>query len=598
VLSALTIVVTLAPESARSAENDQKQVLVVYSTRRDTQAAIVGDREMPGLLERGLKAKVDYYSEHIDLARFADSQYEAAFRDYLELKYRGRRFDLVIAMEDAAFAFVAAHRAELFADSPVVFQVTRLPGSPVPDATGLVTELDFRPTLTLARQLQPDTTQVFVVGGSSARDKIYEERARTQFRSFEPGLAFTYLSDLSAVDLERRIATLPERSIVFYLLRYQDTAGENLNPIAYLDRLAAIANRPIYSWVDSTMNHGVVGGSLITQEARVEAVAGLAVRVLHGERAGSIAAAKADVDVRQVDSRQLQRWGISEALVPAGTRILFREPSVWERYRRYVLVAIAFVLAQSALIAGLLFQGTRRRQAEESMLRSEAQLRVSYEQIRDLGGRLLTAQEAERGRIARELHDDLGQQIAVLQVDIAMLHGLSRRGGVAAKPLEKVVDRIETLAKSVHHLSHRLHPATLGLIGLESALRGLQDDFANSGVAVRFTADAVPSRTLPDDCQIALFRVVQEAVSNAVKHSAAPEVLVDLRGSRDGLMVTVTDAGIGFDVAARWGKGLGLISMRERLGMVGATLNIRSAPGKGTRLEIVVPARLAQAVAV
>src|SRR4051812_28756489 len=86
VLSALTIVVTLAPESARSAENDQKQVLVVYSTRRDTQAAIVGDREMPGLLERGLKAKVDYYSEHIDLARFADSQYEAAFRDYLELK--------------------------------------------------------------------------------------------------------------------------------------------------------------------------------------------------------------------------------------------------------------------------------------------------------------------------------------------------------------------------------------------------------------------------------------------------------------------------------------------------------------------------------
>src|SRR5262249_30800033 len=179
---------------------------------------------------------------------------------------------------------------------------------------------------------------------------------------------------------------------------FQDAAGVNLNPLDYLDRLATVANRPIYSWVDSTMNRGIVGGSLMSIESRIGALAAMALRVLRGERADSIPMSTPDLDVKQVDWRQLQRWHISEARVPRGTIVRFREPGVWDRYAAYIVSASALLLAQTALIAGLLVQRARRRRAEEQVRGSRAALQASFERIRDLGGRLIAAQEAERSR--------------------------------------------------------------------------------------------------------------------------------------------------------------------------------------------------------
>ena len=107
--------------------------------------------------------------------------------------------------------------------------------------------------------------------------------------------------------------------------------------------------------------------------------------------------------------------------MPAGTLIRFREPSAWDRYKVYILGARRSLLSQTVLIAGLLVQRTRRRQAEEEVRGSEAELRTSYERIRDLASRLLSAQETERSRIARELHDDISQQMALLTIDLELL---------------------------------------------------------------------------------------------------------------------------------------------------------------------------------
>ena len=145
--------------------------------------------------------------------------------------------------------------------------------------------------------------------------------------------------------------------------------------------------------------------------------------MLRGEPADSIPTSSPSLNVSQVDWRQLRRWGISEARVPAGTLVRFREPSAWDRYRIYILGAVAVLLAQTALIAGLLVQRARRRQAEEQVRGSQAELRTSYERIRDLGARLLNAQETERSRIARELHDDISQQLALLEIDLELLSG-------------------------------------------------------------------------------------------------------------------------------------------------------------------------------
>jgi len=588
----LILAVTAVVVPARAfAANDRKQVLVLFSMRRDTQIATVADREMPRLLERGLSKKIEYYSEYIDAGRFSDDQYRTAFRQYLALKYGGSPLDLVIAMQEIAIEFIARNR-DLFHDTPVVFQALRRPVLRVANATGVVTEFEFRRTLEMALELQPETTRVFVVSGSSVRDQQYEAIAREQFRSFEPRVAFEYLSGMASDELERRIGALPERSIVYYVLFDQGGSGENVNPLEYLDRLSTLSNRPIYSWAESTMNRGTVGGSLITLQSQIEAVAAMAVRVLRGEHPDSIPlATDLNLNVNQVDWRQLRRWGISESRVRPGTEILFRDPGIWKRYQRYILGVLAIVLTQSALITLLLVQVARRRRAENAIRVSQAELRASYDQNRDLSARLLTAQEVERTRIARELHDDISQQTALLMIDLQRLSG-----GEAGARFREVFERGQQIAKSLHNLSHRLHPAKLQLMGLVPALQSLEHDFSNADIAVTLSCDEdISSAAVPYEITLTLYRVVQEALVNAARHSGAVEVLVQLRTERRNLVLTITDDGVGFDVPAKWGKGLGLISMRERVEAAGGKLNVCATPGNGTRLEITVPIDLARA---
>jgi signal transduction histidine kinase len=572
----------------------QKQVLVLYSTRRDAQIVVVGDRVLPRILDAGLSGNLDYYSEFIDQARFSRTDYQAAFSDFLRLKYSGYTFDVVVAMGDISLAFVAKYRDDLFGGVPVVFFASQPSPPVVANATGVMAELNLSGTLELAIALQPEIEQVFVVSGTEGSNIAYEDAARAQFSRYEPRLDFTYLSGLPTRDLEAQLASLPPRSIVYYLVVDRDAADENFQPLKYLNRVVTVANAPAYSWVDSTMDFGIVGGSLKSQEAQAEAVARLALRVLRGEQAGSIPAAAADLNVPQVDWRQLRRWSISEARVPPGTLVRFRELSAWQRYRFYVLGAATLLLAQTALIVGLIVQARRRRRAEEQLRTSQTELRASYERIRDLGARLLNAQEAERSRIARELHDDVSQQMALLSIDLQLLSGLGpERRSEAARLGREALERAECVARSVHDLSHRLHPEKLRLIGLVPALSGLQRELSQPGVTIRFSHEGVPA-AIPHDTTLCIFRIVQEAVQNALKHGAACDVSINLRGVHGHLALTIVDDGVGFDVEAVRGKGLGLISMAERLEAIHGKLKVYSRPGAGTRIDATVPLDVSQ----
>lgn len=567
------------------ATSHQKQVLVLYATRRDAQIAVVGDRELPQILEEGLAWRVDYYSEFIDQSRFPGADYLDAFRDFLGLKYGDRRFDLVIAMGDIPLEFVAANRARLFANVPLVYFASRPPPHPLENATGVIALLNLAETVALATTLQPGTRHLFVISGIGGGNEIYERAAREQFRSFEQRLAITYLSGLPTKDLEKRLAALPDHSIVYYLVVDRDGANEHFHPLAYLDRITALSNAPVYCWVDSAMGHGIVGGSLKVQAAEARAVGRVAVRVLRGEPTDRIPPSSANLNVPQVDWRQLRRWRISEARVPPGVLILNETSSAWYRYRAYIVGALAVLLVQTALITGLLVQRTRRQQAEASARCSQAKLQASYERIRDLGARLLNAQEIERSRIARELHDDIGQQAALLTMDLDLLGGRQARNKVVGAARI----RAHSIARSLHDLSHRVHPATLRLIGLLPALQALERELSESEMAIVVTHENVPM--LPDELTVCLFRIVQEALTNALKHSRARDVSVHIRGEPDSLSVTVADDGVGFDVDAAWGQGLGLVSMNERLQALGGKLQIDSASGAGTRLRITVPLR-------
>jgi signal transduction histidine kinase len=584
-LVAIILAATSGGDTVR-AQQGHRQVLVLHATRPDAQVTMIAEAELPRALNAEFDGNVDYYSEFIDVARFPDTSYRAAFANLLRVKYRARRFDLVIGLGDAVVELVESNRRALFRDTPMVFLANNRATRGGPDSTGLILERNFGATVPLIQKLQPDVMQVFIVSGAAAADRAYEQLVRTQFRPYESRLIFTYLSALPTEELERRLAALPPRSAVFYTLVSQDGAGRKFHPLDYINRVAAVATVPTYSWVDSALDHGIVGGSVYSQRAATSRVARLAIRVLRGERVDSIPIAHLDLNADQVDWRQLQRWGIPEARVPEGALVRFREPGVWGRYKAYLIAGIGVFLLQTVLIAGLLVQRQQRQRAERELRRRQAELEASYGRIHDLGGRLLNAQEAERGRIARELHDDINQQLSLLAIDLAMLRGVARPQ--ALELIDAASSRTGSIISSVHDLSRRLHPYKLQLIGLVAALADLQHAVSQAGIAITFTHENVPTR-LPQDLTLSLFRIVQESLQNALKHSHARSVSMTLIGRPTELELTIVDDGIGFDVDAAWGEGLGLVGIRERLDAIGGYFEIHSQPGAGTRLEIRVP---------
>src|SRR5687767_9895829 len=166
--------------SATLAGADEKTVLVLYGTRADARISILGDRELPRRLERGLGQRVNHYSEHLDLARFRDAHYRSAVAAFLTQKYGSQHFDLVIAMHDVVLDFLGTTPETPFRDTPVVFFSDRPIAKPLPNSTGVVAENDLAPTVDLALTLQPVVRRVYVVTGADPADHVYERQARRQ----------------------------------------------------------------------------------------------------------------------------------------------------------------------------------------------------------------------------------------------------------------------------------------------------------------------------------------------------------------------------------------------------------------------------------
>ncbi len=302
-------------------------------------------------------------------------------------------------------------------------------------------------------------------------------------------MTITYLDEETVPRLLSAVKAIPLGSVILYIWHSQTDPGN----VVYTDRVARLvadaAPVPVYGTSDLYIGAGVVGGVVRSTRETGSRVGEMALRILTGTRAQDIPIEAAPV-ATVVDWRQLQRWGIAAARLPAGSQVLFREPSAWERYKAYIVGAVTTLFAQAALIGGLLIQRARRRKAEQEVHRSQAALRTSYDRIRDLGSKLLGAQESERSRIARELHDDISQQLAVLMVDVKLL-ARTTQGGADAMA-DDATKRIDEIARSVHALSHRLHPAGLRVLGLVEALAGLQAEMARPDLTITFTHENVP----------------------------------------------------------------------------------------------------------
>jgi PAS domain S-box-containing protein len=210
--------------------------------------------------------------------------------------------------------------------------------------------------------------------------------------------------------------------------------------------------------------------------------------------------------------------------------------------------------------------------------------------LRGLSHHLMQAQDEERRRIARELHDHLSQQLALLAIDLQQLAiAPSAKGDGLVPSLEEAWRRTTEIASDVHALSHRLHPSKMEALGLVATIQAHCRDVSRQGLAVRFRHGDVSGGISPERA-LSLFRVLEEALSNVIRHSGSTEALVTLLGGDSHVVLRVADGGRGFSTSGDASSGLGLISMRERLQSLNGSLSVTSAPGQGTVIEARMPA--------
>jgi two-component system sensor histidine kinase UhpB len=225
-----------------------------------------------------------------------------------------------------------------------------------------------------------------------------------------------------------------------------------------------------------------------------------------------------------------------------------------------------------------------RKAVEAELRESQATLKENYIRNQELAGKLLSAQEDERRKIGRDLHDDIGQRLALVSNLLYQLEEGSRAGAEQERhSLKDLHLEVESIAEDVQGISRELHSSTLEHLGLPAALKRLCLNITNQhDVIVQFESFGVDG--LPTDFNLCLFRVAQEALNNAIRHGKAGRIGIQLRKKEDRLSMSISDDGKGFDPTATSG-GLGLVSMQERVRFLGGTVLIQSEIGKGTQVE-------------
>jgi PAS domain S-box-containing protein len=255
-----------------------------------------------------------------------------------------------------------------------------------------------------------------------------------------------------------------------------------------------------------------------------------------------------------------------------------------------IAVSEIFV-GESRIFNGICRDITARKKVEQAVQERELALQHSKEELQALGGKLISAQEDERRRISRELHDDMNQRLAVLALDIQFAQRRLPASNPVFQTFQKLHDEVATLSDDVRHLAYQLHPSILDDLGLAVALQSFVTDFSKwEGIPVAFNSTDIPL-TLPPEIASCLYRVTQESLRNVARHAQCTQVEVKLLGVDGGLRLSILDNGKGFGVEERrLGKhGLGLIGMEERVRVVQGTYEVQSAPGQGTKITVWVP---------
>jgi signal transduction histidine kinase len=577
-----------------SAQARTKKILLLVDQMSAPAMELVA-REFEADLTAKSPDQIELFRESLDTFLIPEEDYQEDVREWYEKKYSQRKLDLIVTVGPASHDFIVTVHSGYFPGVPVVFVVDIKRGheaaAPDPHFTGVWMDLDPVSTVDVVRQLLPATKHIAVVSGSGLIDRLFTKAVKTKLQGYQ-GVDFTYLTDLDLSSLLEKVRNLSNDTVILYLTVTKDRNQQHLFVTYTLPLVSAAADVPVFGLVDLMVlqGMGIVGGRLSGYSDTGPLAAEIALRVLRGTTPESIPAITV-ANRYAFDWKQMQRWGLDASRLPAGSAVLNREPSAWQRYKRVILFVLALLVLSTSVMVYLLIERAKRVRVQQALEADVAERKKAEAALMDLSARLINAHEEERSRIARELHDDFNQRLAVLAINLKKaVRVFSSEPDKAVGRIIELCDQTSEIGEDLHKMSRNLHSSALDVLGLAEGINDLCDEFAEQhGLHVEFVAEDVP-RTLSPAVALCLFRIAQEALNNVKKHSGASEVFVQLHRNSKEIVLSIADAGVGFDpLDPAFGAGLGLRSMKERLRAVGGTIEIDSSYGGGVQILARVP---------
>jgi signal transduction histidine kinase len=535
--------------------------------------AIVGAAFRRRLRERSAQ-NVEVFLDFLELGRIPGRDHAESAARYLGEKYARTSAAALVTLGRGALVFALEHRDVIGTRIPIIFCSVGTPtleGITLPrDVVGIVSDFDWGKTLQLAARLQPEARDVVIISGASAYDKVWE---RDALRTLNPHLdkyKTTHLAGLGYEEMLERVSRLPRNTIVLSVPMFADGSGQRRVPPEVTADIAKVSSAPIYSPLETTFGHGIVGGYMDSFETQGLAAADLALEILAGKDVSTLPARARSPHSYQVDARQLRHWQLAESNLPPDTVVRFKKPTLWESHPNFVLASIAAIALQSAAVIGLLIQMWRRRIAELALRQSEQ--------------RLMTIQEEEDQRIADELHDSTVQHLTAMDLNLMNLKSAAKTGGDINPIVEDIGESLQEATKELRAFSYLLHPTQLETDGLAASLKRYVEGFARRTQLRAKLKTSGPIDELPLPLQQALLRIAQEALANVHRYACASRALVSLSCARRRVHLVISDDGKGIRVdqgrcdAKSTRLGVGIPGMKARMRHLGGKLDVRSRP--------------------
>lgn len=579
------------------------RVLILYPyDERLPATTIAGESARTRLIE-ATSGKIDLFSEFLDLSRFPERVHIGRMARYLAEKYSDHRPDVVIALGEPATRFIVNHRTAIAPDAKIVFcgfdreSASKL-SLPV-DLVGAFSEFDIAKTLELAHALQPDAKHLFIIGGSATFDREWLASAKNSLRGAAQNYQTTYLEDLTIDEFVEHVARFPRDSIVLFLTILADKTGRNFLPKDAVKLIADKASAPIYGPYDTYIGQGVVGGNAATFESMGHTVAGLALDTLAGRPT-------LNVDVPHTffaDARQLKRWGFPAEMLPPGTTLRFKEPTIWEQHRDLILGVGTVVALQAVIITGLLFERRRRFAAEgESRLRLLELVHLN--------------QSATAGALSASIAHELNQPLGAIRSNAEAAEAILKRKDPDLNLIQQILADIRDDDQRAGDIILRLRGMLKKRIEIDwqefdlnevvdSAINILHAEAAKKQVAVSAQQS---SRKLPVRAdKVHLQQVILNLATNAMDamvEAATPDRKLVLHTTLHGdtkVEMSISDTGLGipkerlnsifdaFYTTKPGGTGLGLSIARAIVETYGGKIWADNRAGGGAVFRFVLP---------